>query len=62
LITPERFEKEVYILEDDEITNYKEAITSLNSNEWSKAMKSKMGSMYENEVWNLVAEGVKPID
>jgi hypothetical protein len=48
LITPERFEKEVYILEDDEITNYKEAITSLNSNEWSKAMKSKMGSMYEN--------------
>ena len=33
-------------------------------NEWLKAMKSKMESMYENQVWNLVdpPEGVKPIE
>jgi hypothetical protein len=33
------------------------------SNEWLKAMKSEMESMYENKVWNLVEppEGVQPI-
>ena len=34
------------------------------SNEWLKAMKSEMESMYENQVWNLVdpPEGTKPIE
>ena len=37
---------------------------SPNSTEWLKAMKSKMESMYENQVWDLVIppEGVKPIE
>src|SRR3954464_7999686 len=37
---------------------------SPNSTEWLQAMKSKMESMYENQVWDLVIppEGVKPIE
>ena len=55
---------EVFILEDDEPVNYKEAMTSPNSIEWLQAMKSEMESMYENQVWKLVIplEGVKPIE
>ena len=37
-----------------EPTNYEEAMMSPDSTKWLKAMKSEMGSMYENKVWTLI--------
>ena len=34
--------------------NYEEAMMSPDSAKWLEAMKSKMGSMYENKVWTSV--------
>ena len=45
---------EVMLLDHDEPTNYEKAMTSLDSAKWLEAMKSEMGSMYENKVWTLV--------
>ena len=42
------------LLDHDEPTNYEEAMMSPNSAKWLEAMKSEMGSMYENKVWTLV--------
>ena len=39
----------------DELMNYEEAMMSRDSTKWLEAMKSEMGSMYENKVWTLVA-------
>ena len=44
---------EVMLLDHDEPTNYEEAM-SPDSAEWLEAIKSEMGSMYENKVWTLV--------
>ena len=45
---------EVMLLDHDEPMNYEEAMMSPGSTKWLKAMKSEMGSMYENKVWTLV--------
>ena len=45
---------EVMLLDHDEPTNYEEALMSPDFAEWLEAMKSEMGSMYENKVWTLV--------
>ena len=45
---------EVMLLDHDEPTNYEEAMMSLDSAKWLEAMKSEMGSMYENKVWTLI--------
>ena len=42
------------LLDHDEPTNYEEAMMSPDSTKWLEAMKSKMGSMYENKQWTLV--------
>ena len=42
------------LLDHDESTNYEEAMMSPDSVKWLDAMKSEMGSMYENKVWTLV--------
>ena len=42
------------LLAHGEPTNYEKAIMSIDSAKWLKAMKSEMGSMYENKVWTLV--------
>ena len=42
------------LLDHDEPANYEEAMMSPDSMKWLKAMKSEMGSMYENKVWTLV--------
>ena len=42
------------LLDHDEPTNYEEAMVSLDSAKWLEAMKSEMGSMYENKVWTLI--------
>ena len=41
---------EVMLLDHDEPTNYEEAMMSPDSAKWLEAMKSEMGSMYENKV------------
>src|SRR3954465_15141385 len=45
---------EVMLLDHDEPTNYEEVMMSPDSTKWLEAMKSEMGSMYENKVWTLV--------
>ena len=45
---------EVMLLDHDEPTNYEEAMVSPDSAKWLEAMKSEMGSMYENKVWTLI--------
>ena len=42
------------LLDHDEPTNYEEGMMSPDSAKWLEAMKSEMGSMYENKVWTLV--------
>uniref|UniRef100_N1R5H3 Uncharacterized protein n=1 Tax=Aegilops tauschii TaxID=37682 RepID=N1R5H3_AEGTA len=45
---------EVMLVDHDEPTNYEEAMMSPDSAKWLEAMKSEMGSMYENKVWTLI--------
>src|SRR5215216_2745156 len=45
---------EVMLLDHGEPTNYEEVMMSPDSAKWLQAMKSEMGSMYENKVWTLV--------
>ena len=45
---------EVMLLDHDEPMNYEEAMMSPDSAKWLEAMKSEIGSMYENKVWTLV--------
>ncbi|GJW00298.1 hypothetical protein Tco_1555549 [Tanacetum coccineum] len=42
------------LCEWDEPANYKEAIKIPKAAKWKEAMKSKIQSMYDNKVWNLV--------
>ena len=42
------------LLDHDQPTNYEEAMVSPDSAKWLEAMKSEMGSMYEEQVWTLV--------
>ena len=42
------------LLDHGEPTNYGEAMMSPDSDKWLEAMKSEIGSMYENKVWTLV--------
>ena len=42
------------LLDHDKPTNYEEAMMSPDSTKWLEAMKSEMGSMYENKVWTSV--------
>ena len=44
----------VMLLDHDKPTNYEEAMMSPDSMKWLEAMKSEIGSMYENKVWTLV--------
>ena len=46
--------REVMLLHHGEPTNYEEAMMSVDSDRWLEAMKSEIGSMYENKVWTLV--------
>ena len=42
------------LLGHDEPTNYEEAMMSPDSAKWLEAIKSEIGSIYENKVWTLV--------
>ena len=45
---------EVVLLDQGEPTNYEEAMMSPDSDRWLEALKSEIGSMYENKGWTLV--------
>ena len=45
---------EVMLLDNGESTNYEKAMMGLDSDKWLEAMKSEIGSIYENKVWTLV--------
>src|SRR5215216_103322 len=45
---------EIMLLDHNEPMNYEEAMMSPDSAKWLEAMKSEIGSMYENKVWTLV--------
>ena len=45
---------EVMLLDHDEPTNYEEAMMSPDSAKWLEAIKSEIGSIYENKVWTLI--------
>jgi hypothetical protein len=54
---PEWYENpilEVMLLDNGEPSNYEEAMAGPDSEKWLEAMKSEIGSMYENKVWTLV--------
>ena len=42
------------LVEHDEPATYEEAMEGPESEKWLEAMKSEIGSMYENQVWTLV--------
>ena len=44
----------VMLLDNNEPTSYGEAMVGPYSNKWLEAMKSKIGSMYQNKAWTLV--------
>ena len=54
---------EIMLLDNGEPSNYEEAMAGPDSDKWLEAMKSEIGSMYENEVWTLkvLPEGRKAI-
>ncbi|KAK8667689.1 hypothetical protein V6N13_007837 [Hibiscus sabdariffa] len=54
---------DVILVDQDEPKTYQEAVSSPDSEKWLEAMRSKMDSMSENQIWTLVEppEGVKPI-
>ena len=44
----------VMLLDNNEPTSYGEAMVGPNSDKWLEAMKSEIGSMYQNKAWTLV--------
>ena len=42
---------EIMLLDNGEPTNYEEAMAGPDFDKWLKAMKTEIGSMYENELW-----------
>ena len=54
---------EIMLLDNGEPSNYEEAMAGPDSNKWLEAMKSEIGSMYENKVCTLemLPEGRKAI-
>ena len=55
---------ELLLLDDEEPANYAEAMMDLDSEKWQSAMRSKIDSIKDNQVWNLVdlPDGVRPIE
>ena len=43
----------VMLLDNNEPTSYGEAMVGPNSDKWLEAMKSEIGSMYQNKAWTL---------
>ena len=56
-------QKNILLIEDDKPTTYEESLNSSEFDKWLIATKSKMDSIYTNQVWTLVdpPEEIKPI-
>jgi hypothetical protein len=56
--------EEVLLLDYDDPATYAEAMMDPNSKKWQAAMRSKIDSIGENQVWSLVdpPHGVRPIE
>jgi hypothetical protein len=56
--------EEVLLLDNDEPITYAKATMDPDSEKWLVAMRSKIDSMGENQVWSLVdpPDGVRPIE
>ena len=54
---------DVLLVDQNEPTTYQEAMLDPDSEKWLEAMKSKIQSMYDNQVWTLIhpPEGTKTI-
>jgi hypothetical protein len=54
---------DISLLNNDEPMTYMEAMMGPDSEKWLGAMESKIESMHDNQVWNLVdpIDGVRPI-
>jgi hypothetical protein len=55
---------DILLLDNDEPMSYMKATMEPNYEKWLGAMKSKIESRHDNQVWNLTdpIDGVKPID
>jgi hypothetical protein len=62
LLTTEQ--RDILMLDNDEPMTYMEVMMGLDSKKWLGLMKSKIQSMHDNQVLNLVdpIDGVRPID
>ena len=47
---------EIMLLDNGEPSNYEEAMAGPDSNKWLEAMKSEIGSMYQNKVWTTLVD------
>ena len=45
---------DIMLLDNNEPTSYGEAMVGPYSDKWLEAMKSEIGSMYQNKAWTLV--------
>src|SRR3954466_14134866 len=56
--------RELLLLDNDEPATYAKAMVDLDSEKWLIAMRSKVESMGDNQVWNLVdlPDGFKAIE
>jgi hypothetical protein len=61
LLTTEQ--RDILLLDNDEPMTYTEAMMGPDSKKWLGVMESKIQSMHDNQVWNLVdpIDGVRPI-
>ena len=59
-----RAAQELLLLDNDEPATYVEVMADPDSERWQDAMKSKIKSMKENQVWNLIdpPDGVRTIE
>jgi hypothetical protein len=57
-------ERNILLLDNDELMTYAEAMMDPDSKKWQSAMQSEIDSIGDNQVWNLVGlpDGIKPIE
>ena len=54
---------DILLVEEKDPFTYREAMLDIDSIKWQEAMNSKIDSMHQNQVWDLVElpEGIVPI-
>ena len=56
-------QRDILLFDNDEPKTYKEAVEGPDSDKWLEAKQSKLKSMHDNQVWNLVdpIKGMRPV-